>query len=1495
MGWIEHKIDSVSSKHVIPGGDPLKITFGNGFGGARLVRIAVKNQSGEVVYNHKIEKSDKTHDWDGRLTQATDSSPLAYVTPDGSPYTVHLEAYKTEGGRAAKLGRRGARDVASLAVGGGPAPRRAVEAKFHSLKLELLPWADAYKFITGKADTNDPGGAGKDRIAWAQYKLNELGFFAGPITGKVTPDLNKAVRRYRQAHKQLYRRPWKPADDFEFVVWNDRKLEGLFAIDDELCGKLAANENKRDVLAPDGDPGAAPPPDPANVINDKSKLDKARLYVDGGRHYIAMDELFPAERRIDPTTSKRTHEEDWLTRPILPLKATVLFEDENGHPVRALLSGAQLRWSWKDEAEVTAQDATTLPKSVPDAPSQTALYVDQAHKRLRSIVDSEYRGARQLVGGILSGKEKDDQRAGFEPFAEFPFDPATIHRRGYAQTDQWSDRNKKAEFVGCSCVWFRPSLLAGDNYTLKVELTGASEAGRSAEAAVSAMVGARGKVETGKITVWRRERIAAHVSWPKMQGAEWDQAWNRLHGTPAIDWDALWKDVRAEYKHAFIALDGPDGRVGTPTDFAPDFANKFREVVERVAAAHPTSDFWSGLQADQKTYNANALYPIEPRGQRYTQTDANAVQRRVTGLLQPEIDAWQHGTPADADFRGCKRFLAVRDLLEGWEARDKVVEGVVGDAKLSELVGDLILKEARTHYLAEIKKLVSESKAVDCDRYTAVAYKDPATVAARDLEPYQLPSGIAAGMVTRKSALKTAPLVRQKVHDRIVTLLGGEYTTWQGGAAPASSDRLTAVVNLLQVWKQGHDVVVADAGIVGDQKSSEQADDQVLVRAGAHYEQQLQSFADFGALAPDKTRVGGMRYKTPTPAITPYAVSPRLTSEIAERAKQSKIDELNLFAKKTQVPLLEQLEEAVFRAHGAGIILLDFCPHPPIAQPPPTPSKIDKVFAMANGHGLVILDQAHLREYKWYHLFAHEIAHCLFLRHWKNAPGFSQVDHDHADDNCQMSYAVEPGNTAGRITSDQPHYAVGQYKPHFCGKCNLKLRGWNIRAKTGGRDAQGRREDALPASSGAVLDPILLPWVPNVPFQEWADPNWPKLPSPDRLKVEAETLLSQLLPGCTPSTLWLNGRPVDKANAVAAIGNPKPDDDSPMAKVRWPSLKFTILPEGTLRDASTQTCAYPYYGNPNWQESLEDWGSLGGRTTSEGIQMLTHYIYGEFTDLVHETCHFFQSWNSGRAMNECITDLFGFILSKRIYDSMGGHAEQARFKYAFNPSYMESVLCGIDQWLPRMGLEGLADLYVRGTAARLTNILQGDVAGQLEDHLNKSTAIQARRLYNDSAAERDVDGKKYYKGDSDDAAILRNPNTAVGALRPDIQKAIDNADAALQNDLKAAIHAFIDALEGQLDHFTAPKKRAVSGLTGVKRAYELARLARRTRKQIAYTNELRLARQFKEIATDQERSVEKLDEFIAFKEKELKDLNVSPQEPSDEIEDQTGRTRSTYY
>jgi len=137
--------------------------------------------------------------------------------------------------------------------------------------------------------------------------------------------------------------------------------------------------------------------------------------------------------------------------------------------------------------------------------------------------------------------------------------------------------------------------------------------------------------------------------------------------------------------------------------------------------------------------------------------------------------------------------------------------------------------------------------------------------------------------------------------------------------------------------------------------------------------------------------------------------------------------------------LLSRIAAALRRGHPCGgVIFLEYKFSDAIRnylsaemfQPLPTTSN-------GNGELMGIIDQAVDANPDF--VFTHEVAHCFWLTHHENARGEVKQHHDQFDHNCMMSYPYW-----GIGAPPYPHQAPNLYDPTFCGKCNLKLRGWDI-------------------------------------------------------------------------------------------------------------------------------------------------------------------------------------------------------------------------------------------------------------------------------------------------------------------------------------------------------------------------------------------------------------------------------------------------------------------
>lgn len=140
---------------------------------------------------------------------------------------------------------------------------------------------------------------------------------------------------------------------------------------------------------------------------------------------------------------------------------------------------------------------------------------------------------------------------------------------------------------------------------------------------------------------------------------------------------------------------------------------------------------------------------------------------------------------------------------------------------------------------------------------------------------------------------------------------------------------------------------------------------------------------------------------------------------------------------------------------AGGLLFLNYRQHQEVARL--CQNEYGQIPTLSNGNNDLagIIDQA-VPGKPWY-IFAHEFGHCFWLRHHENAPDSekAKTDHDQFDHNCIMSYTQQAPSPERR------HQTPASYSPSFCGKCNLKLRGWNILHQDITRHDQAAQNSAL--------------------------------------------------------------------------------------------------------------------------------------------------------------------------------------------------------------------------------------------------------------------------------------------------------------------------------------------------------------------------------------------------------------------------------------------------
>jgi hypothetical protein len=1262
----------------------------------------------------------------------------------------------------------------------------STEVRVHSISLAPVTWAELYRGVTRAPDLARPGG-GKQQTQWVQYKLNELGFPAGPLTGVLDDDTQRAIRRFRQASSVLYQRPWEVSDDFEYVKAKPGAFDSLGAIDGPLLDELDKGVPKRTVT--DVDPLAA----------------DAKIYVDQDRVYVAMDEM-ASEKRGAATTIKHDLEQAWLQRPLLPIKAVVAVEGAAGGAViaPAAVEGVKVHWSWSSGGLAAGDGgAGALPTPSGGQPSQTKAYVERALARVGSELHVDH--APVVAGGLVDGTAAD-KRVVFRPLPESPFAITVVADE--AETPAYALSADRPALAGGSVILFSPSTIAGDSYRIKAAVGPA-------------------QAESHRVTVWRRLKVAAHVSWPAMSGGEWETTYRDLHPGKTLDLAAMWNDVRREYQHAFVEVVGPVLRKQTST-FPATFPTMFEDAVKRASPARKgrlakQDMFWDTVE--KAGFEPSAYYPGAPAVVGLSEATPKAINDAIRDLLGAEIAAGPGDDPP--------QLKAFKKWVSDWAVKDE--NPPAGQAALSSLEKDALLVDASQHFLND--DVLWVEKTVGGVKY----YLKPSdtVVGSIDLAPFPAPSPVPASQTT-------VDAINDRVRDLLATDLAARHRTDVVQDMPS--------VHLFS-GLCGFRGATAAWNVKGDETLGvTQKNDPLLKLAAAHYKRELQRLAAFENLGPERKV---LRYKAAIPALpAPYAPSRELSEKIAASQRESVTTPVNNLVKATQILVLGELEQSVFAETEPGIIILDFKPHAEIqlarADGLGTEPFLAKIFASANGNGLVVIDQAHLQIYKWVHLFAHELGHCLFLKHWKNAGGFEALDHDHADENCQMSYAAEK-ETAGKIVGEGTHYAQGRYAPHFCGKCNLKLRGWNLRAKA----PDGK--PLLPATSDDSKQAIV-----------YVDPVFPhpkrtkaKLPSPTLLDEKGTELVAQLLGQGLDAAAKLWSAPPTHPGMFSVVANPKKAIRAGRAVMDWESLPLEADDGRPIVAGPSRT--FDGSEKQAWIENIDYMSLLAGRTMAneKKIEFNGHFHWASSTDIIHEVWHLLQKMGGDAQLYEGPTDLFAGLLGRRM-----------AMPYRYNPSYAEFVLSVVDQWLPALGATRLAELYVVGSD-HFPAILNGSTAA-LSDQLMTSKAWQARGSF---------------KVARPDGEPLRS-DTRV--LRSDLEQVIADAPADVAVDLRGTLHDFLDFLDGEVAKLTPAKRSVVDGLGGTERYYAIARLTRQLRKQHSHTLALRTIREFKRDADENNERMRGYDVYERYLTDELRTFNADPAEPHDEVADGSAADESYF-
>ncbi|MEM9457199.1 MAG: hypothetical protein AAGF11_23680 [Myxococcota bacterium] len=409
------------------------------------------------------EKSDGTHTfaWDGKANCTKGSLKDRYIHPLLSPYEVRLH----DGGKHA--------DKASFRV------------LYHSLKIRQGPWTP-----DGKAP---PKSNKKD---WVQYRLNELGYYGGPVGKDFDDYLKKAIIRYKANHKSLH--------ELDYTNYND-------SITGALETALAAGDNKRNFLT-------------GNAFTDPSAESQIRVealtYEDG-----------------EFSASKAAKEGPRLSRPLIPVQVEIRLRGKGGGAVVAPEATGPVRIDWRFTD--SNEDISVLPTNIAGEPSKTRKYVEKCLKLESGRTGSNGDNAPKTFGGIRVSAATNYETPFLLGDKLLPYEVKKDAGNKVVYSTAHDDPAKHPAARGTAGVYFRPSNIGGDDYKLRAEIDFQGLANKAALEAAHGIVdeATRIHVETGVFRIWRFSTVAVHVRWPARTNSN------------------QWPQVKQEFAKAYLDLD----------------------------------------------------------------------------------------------------------------------------------------------------------------------------------------------------------------------------------------------------------------------------------------------------------------------------------------------------------------------------------------------------------------------------------------------------------------------------------------------------------------------------------------------------------------------------------------------------------------------------------------------------------------------------------------------------------------------------------------------------------------------------------------------------------------------------------------------------------------------------------------------------------------------------------------------------------------------------
>jgi len=467
---VPKRLDIVKADdHFAPGHETLEITLQiEGLSSSTVtMEITSPHYSSNPIFKQELtadEKSDGSHTivWDGKANCAAGDLKDTWIHPLYSPYNVRI--YDS----------------------GKHSDQATFKVLYHSITLRQGPWTP---------DEAEP--LKSDEKAWVQYKLNELGFYGGPV-GKDTDNyLNRAIIRYKANHKSMHQ--------IDYSKYNAD-------ITNELKSALAKGDNKHVYI--DGDAFA----DPAK---------ESRILVEGLTY----------ESKAEFSTNKADKEKGRLNLPLIPVEVDIYLRTKKDE--KALVPGGvgpvRINWRFTDSDEDISIQYTSEHKK----PSRTRTYIEKCLKLRDGRNGTNGDNCHRDFGGIRENGAANWHTPVFLGDFYVPYKVEKDDGQKVVFSKACVDVAKYGKRLGKAGFLFRPSNIAGDDYRIKAEIdfTGLPNKTDLESFHGVADEATRIHAESGVFRIWRRARVAMRVTWPPRTNSN------------------QWTEIAEEFKKTYLDAD----------------------------------------------------------------------------------------------------------------------------------------------------------------------------------------------------------------------------------------------------------------------------------------------------------------------------------------------------------------------------------------------------------------------------------------------------------------------------------------------------------------------------------------------------------------------------------------------------------------------------------------------------------------------------------------------------------------------------------------------------------------------------------------------------------------------------------------------------------------------------------------------------------------------------------------------------------------------------